>query len=85
MGAFRAVAGKDVWEWTDGSPWDYTNWSPNKPDGASYGENYVHLYDGGTSSSGFWNDVKDSQQYSFVCQYYSMRSRQNKGTEITLL
>merc|ERR1719300_877170 len=82
LGAFRAVVGKDVWEWTDGSPWDYTNWAHNKPDGASYGENYVHLYDGGTSSSGFWNDVKDSQQYSFVCQYYSMRSRQNKASAI---
>ena len=36
------AASEGTWRWSDGTPWDYSNWWPGHPDNA-WGDAYVHV------------------------------------------
>ena len=44
--------GPEHWEWSDGSPWEFTNWAPGEPNNAGNQEDRVQMYRHGT-----WNDL----------------------------
>jgi len=47
-GAFRGSSG--AFEWTDGTPWDYSKWASNEPDNPDGLQNHVLVY----GSDNFW-------------------------------
>ena len=51
-----------VWRWSDGSPWDYENWSPGQPDNAAGRQPYALKY-----STGKWDDGYAGAN-PFICQ-----------------
>ena len=56
-----SVDDENVWEWTDGSSWDYNKWNPGKPENPNNG--YV-LFD----NNGGWFDQKKNLKRKFICQ-----------------
>ena len=63
-GGYRLVDGQNIWGWTDGSPWDYSNWSPGNPDDGDGGrEDSVEM-----RGNGQWNDKEHYKRMPFVCQ-----------------
>ena len=62
---------EDVFEWIDGTPWNYTNWNSGEPNDYSTGEDCSELWD---TSGGYWNDVSCStSRECFICNnpYYT--------------
>jgi len=55
-----------VWEWTDGSSFDFSYWIPgSEPDGGSYNTFMDIAY----YSNGYWNDgYYSSHYYGYICQ-----------------
>ena len=53
--------------WTDGSPWQYTNWMPNQPNNAKGIEDCVML--GETGWNGKWADQYCGQPGGYICSY----------------
>ena len=53
-----------TWTWSDGTKWDYENWSSGQPDNwmATNGEDVIEMYPDGT-----WNDNDDYSLRTFVC------------------
>ena len=51
-----------VWEWTDGSSFDFSYWLSGQPDGGQY---YTVMDD---ISSGAWRDLEYSDSYQYFCQ-----------------
>ena len=53
------------WAWTDGTPYDCSNWNPGEPNNAGgRGENNVQI-----SSTKKWNDVKKTDTaLGYVCR-----------------
>ena len=52
------------WEWSDGTPWDYTNWQPGEPNDAGGNEDCAGMLE----NQGQWNDKQCSDQRTFVCK-----------------
>ena len=49
------LGGKIGWSWSDGTPWDYQNWSPGSPSGGEGClENLALAH--GEDEKGTWND-----------------------------
>lgn len=44
--------GADHWQWSDATPWEYTNWAQGEPNNAGGREHHVQVY-----SNGQWNDI----------------------------
>ena len=66
LGGYRKEDGKNIWGWTDGSPWDFSKWSPGEPNDDSGVEDFLDMNYGG---AGLWNDRNGvSSQLPFVCQ-----------------
>ena len=57
-----------VWEWTDGSSFDFSYWIPgSEPDGGLY--NGYTFMDIAYYSNGYWNDAYySSHYYGYICQ-----------------
>ena len=63
---FNDLTSDGTWVWTDGTPSDYYNWSPNEPNGGT-GENCVELL-----ASSSWNDISCNHIfYWLVCNHPS--------------
>jgi len=61
IGGFRIGS---TWRWTDGSPWNYTNWSFNNP------SNYEGVQDKTSfnwKGVGSWDDCSKHVSYPFIC------------------
>ena len=73
-----AEKNKEIWSWTDGTPWSYTNWQTGKPNPDPTTSNVaVHV-----SSGGRWHDAWKTGIYNFVCQcvneYWPFSDNTNK-------
>ena len=51
-----------VWRWSDGTPWDYENWSRGQPDNLKGSQHYLLMF-----STGKWDDGWDGA-HPFICQ-----------------
>jgi Lectin C-type domain len=65
------AVGEGTWRWSDGTPWDYSNWWPNQPDNAG-NEDCVEMNDDLTPADPRWNDAPCSDISSgAVCRVHS--------------
>ena len=53
-----------AWEWTDGSPFDFSYWLSDQPDGGQY----FTVMDCDDSTSGQWRDLEFDRSYNYICQ-----------------
>ena len=67
LGGQRDPTNGNNFVWSDGTPWDYSNWAPEQPDDFKGIEDCVHMIDS-TSDPYKWNDKKCSQKRTFVCK-----------------
>jgi len=66
----------DLWTWTDGTPWTYTKWAPDRPNNVGAGE-YCLEMNRDQDQIGEWNDVVcyessliPNSSYLYICQKY---------------
>ncbi|XP_018958711.1 ladderlectin-like [Cyprinus carpio] len=62
IGAHDAIQ-DGQWVWSDGTPYDYTNWCSNEPNGGD-SENFVEI---NWTSNQCWNDASYSTSMGYVC------------------
>ncbi|KAJ3605426.1 hypothetical protein NHX12_027473 [Muraenolepis orangiensis] len=62
MGAHDSIT-EGGWNWSDGSPFRYINWSPGNPDNY-YGEDCLAIHING----GQWNDDKCEHNRGYICK-----------------
>ena len=55
----------DSWQWSDGSTWDYTNWSTGQPDDAQGMQGYAVI---NYKTEGPWDDEWYTATYPFICE-----------------
>ena len=53
-----------VWEWTDGSSFDFSYWRSGQPNGRVY----YTVMDFGRSSDGGWSDFYEDNNCGYICQ-----------------
>ena len=55
------------WFWSDGTPWDYSNWQNGGPNAVNFGlEDCAHVLP--KAFDGKWNDKPCSFKTTFVCK-----------------
>ncbi|MES2386979.1 MAG: choice-of-anchor D domain-containing protein, partial [Bacteroidota bacterium] len=59
-------ASEGTWLWTDGTPFNYSNWSFGQPDNYLGIENYLHI---SRDNGGVWNDLSGSEELTFIVEY----------------
>ncbi|KAK6014664.1 lectin C-type domain protein [Ostertagia ostertagi] len=63
-----------VWTWTDGTPFDYSNWAPRQPDDKDKREHCTQMYNIPLPGVGYvvpyqWNDIWcETEMKHFVCK-----------------
>merc|ERR1711973_697657 len=67
------VPDPNLWTWTDGTPWSYTNWAPGRPN--NFGgplQEYCLEMNHNQDQIGQWNDIVciDGFDTSYICQKY---------------
>ena len=66
IGGYREAGEKPwVWKWTDGSPFEFTKWQPNQPDGRPANGLAIFMRPG----NGKWKDTNDAQKRAYICEY----------------
>jgi len=68
IGGFKSKS-SGLWQWTDGSAWNYTSWATSPVQQPSGDGTYI---DTNQFGSGMWNDRQDDvflHNLPFVCQY----------------
>lgn len=63
IGAFSTDNTIYGFNWTDNTPWDYTNWGSGEPNDYNNAEDCVHMF-----YSGQWNDNSCSNSYPPLCR-----------------
>ncbi|KAL2085578.1 hypothetical protein ACEWY4_018898 [Coilia grayii] len=58
------LAEGNTWYWTDGDPFDYTNWHAWEPNNAGGNEHRINT---NFADGGVWNDLSCNQELPFVC------------------
>ena len=53
--------------WSDGTPWDYSNWAPGQPSDDRGDEDCVHMWEWEYRLNE-WNDRPCSHERTFVCK-----------------
>merc|ERR1711915_531155 len=56
------VPNPDLWTWTDGTPWTYTNWGPGEPNNGGGGQEFCLEM----NQIGEWNDLGCRESWSFL-------------------
>ncbi|XP_059214274.1 galactose-specific lectin nattectin-like [Centropristis striata] len=62
IGGFDAVK-EGMWQWSDGTPFDYTRWNKGQPNNNNNKEHCAEM----NFSENYWNDLPCTYSYSFVC------------------
>ena len=69
LGGLRDPGNHSNWVWSDGTPWNYSNWAENQPAGILNGnQNCVHMQGGSTINRHKWNDRPCHHVRTFVCK-----------------
>ena len=72
LGGLRDPANHSNWLWSDGTPWDYSNWALGEPnDGLQGLEDCAHMWESGhlpLAERHRWNDRPCSHLRTFVCK-----------------
>jgi len=57
IGGTRSAQNFNVWEWTDGTPFDFTNWDTGEPNNyKGNNETYINMWSIRVKPGGVWND-----------------------------
>ena len=67
LGGKRDPANRDNFVWTDGTPWDYTNWEQGQPDDYGGDEDCTQIWDRSNEEQN-WNDRICWDVRGFVCK-----------------
>ena len=71
IGGRRDPGDRETFLWSDGTPWNFTNWARSQPDGIHNGfEDCAHIWDVNkwNKENGLWNDATCSSKTTFVCK-----------------
>ena len=77
LGGRRDPGNRDNFLWSDGTPWDYSNWARGQPDDGKYLgqpdrlEECAHMWEAGhlpLAERHKWNDRPCSAGRTFVCK-----------------
>ena len=56
---------KDTWQWSDGSPWGYTNWGSDRPNNKWGSQDKLWF---NHPEVGEWDDLNRYRNIPFICQ-----------------
>uniref|UniRef100_A0A8C6TLP1 C-type lectin domain-containing protein n=1 Tax=Neogobius melanostomus TaxID=47308 RepID=A0A8C6TLP1_9GOBI len=56
----------DVWMWTDGSVWDYSNWAPRQPDNFLNREKFL-MVNWRANPGSAWDDGPEHEPRAYIC------------------
>ena len=64
----RLVDNQNVWGWTDGTPWSYTNWYRAQPDNGNGRQDFVAI---NLVTVGLWDDGENNENINrgYICQH----------------
>ena len=63
LGGRRDPGNRTSWVWSDGTPWDFTNWAQGQPDDSNGNEGHLPV-----AERHKWNDRPCSDVRTFVCK-----------------
>ena len=72
LGALRDSGSRDNFVWSDGTPWNYTNWAETQPDDYKGHEDCAQIWEFYGEQ---WNDRPCSDLRFFVCKKEATEAR----------
>ena len=70
------------WVWSDGTPWDFTNWLEGEPDNGDGVQTHVAF---NVDSTGRWDDEFVGSEKSFLCHYKGKKLFDNNNLSQTVI